>query len=148
VPPYCPWHDLRSFTLHLALKYFLDCLKNKGISSLNCSVGLQVVYRYKGDLRPNLETEILEHGTIEILGIINSDLLRYSVATDDVLPETLLNCGGGYIGYRLCFNPFGEVFNCNDGECVVFLRWCKFAHEIDAPPLQGPGWSYHLRQLC
>jgi hypothetical protein len=46
-----------------------------------------VVYICKGDLCPNLVTEILEQGTIKILGIVNGDLLRYNVATDDVLLE-------------------------------------------------------------
>jgi hypothetical protein len=32
-------------------------------------------------------TEILEHDTIKILGIVNGDLLRNSITTDDVLPE-------------------------------------------------------------
>jgi hypothetical protein len=67
-------------------------------------------------------TEILEHGTIEIFSIVDSDLLRDSVATDVVLPEKFLDCGGGYIGYRLCFNPFVEVLHCDDGEGVVSLR--------------------------
>jgi hypothetical protein len=66
-------------------------------------------------------TKIPEHGTIKILGIVNGDSLRNSVMTDDVLLEEFLNCGGGYIGYRLCFNPFGEVLHCNDGEGVISL---------------------------
>jgi hypothetical protein len=148
VTPYCPWHDLCPFSLLLTFEYFLDCLKNQGISLLNCSVGLQVVYICEGDLRPDLVTEILERGTIKILDIIDGDLLRDSVAIDDVLPEKFLDCGGGYISYKLHFNPFGEVLHCDDGEGVIFLRWCKFVHDIDAPPLQGLGWSYQLRQLC
>jgi hypothetical protein len=111
---------------------FLDCLKSQDISSLNCSVGLRVVYRCEGDFRPYLVTEILEHGTIKILGIVDGDLLRNSVTTDDVLPEKFLDCGGGYIGYRFRFNPFGEVLPCNDGG-VISLYWCKFAHNINMP---------------
>jgi hypothetical protein len=74
-------------------------------------------------------------------------LLRYFVATDDVLLEKFMDDGGGYIGYRFRFNPFGEVLPCDDGEGVISLCWCKFAHYIDASPLQGPGWSYQLRRL-
>jgi hypothetical protein len=80
-----------------------------------------VVYRCKGDLHPDLVTEILKHGTIEILGIVDGDLLRDSVATYDVLPEKFLDCGGGYISYRLRFNPFGEVLHCDNGEGVISL---------------------------
>jgi hypothetical protein len=87
VTPYYPWHALCPFALLLTFDYFLDCLKNQGISSLNCSVGQRVIYICKGDLHPNLFTEILEHGTIEILSVVYSDLLRDSVVTDDVLPE-------------------------------------------------------------
>jgi hypothetical protein len=144
VTPYCAGHDLYPFALLFAFEYLLDCLKNQGIGSLNYSIGLRVVYRCEGDLRPDLVTKILEHGTIKILGIVNSDLLRDSVATDDILPEKSLDRGGGYVGYRLRFNPFGEVFHYNDGESVIFLCWCKFADDINAPPLQGPGWVYQL----
>jgi hypothetical protein len=54
-----------------------------------------VIYRCKGDLRPDLMTEIIEHSTIKILGIFNGDLLRNSIMTDDVLPEKILDGGGG-----------------------------------------------------
>jgi hypothetical protein len=94
-----------------------------------------VVYRCEGDLCPDLMIEILDHGAIKVLGIVNGDLLRNSIATNDVLPEKFLNCGRGYIGYRFCFNPFGEVLHCDDGIGVISLCWCKFAHNIDAPPL-------------
>jgi hypothetical protein len=118
--------------------------KNQGICSLNYSVGLWVVYICKRDLRPNLVIEILQHGTIKILGIVDGDLLRNSVAIDDVLPEEFLDGGGGYVCYRLHFNPFSEVFHCDDGKSVISLCWCKFTNDIDAPPLQRPGWGYQL----
>jgi hypothetical protein len=70
--------------------------------------------------------------------------LRNSVTTDDVLPEKFLNSGKGYIGYRLGFNPFGKVLDRNNGEGVVSLGWCEFAHDVNAPPLQWPWWSYQL----
>jgi hypothetical protein len=43
--------------------------------------------------------EILEHGTIKILGIVDNDLLRNSIMTDDVLLEKILDVDGGYICY-------------------------------------------------
>jgi hypothetical protein len=52
-----------------------------------------VIYRCEEDLRPDLMTEIFDHGTIKILGVINDYLLRNSVMTDDVLPEKFLNSG-------------------------------------------------------
>jgi hypothetical protein len=76
--------------------------------------------------------EILEHGTIEILGVVHGDLLRNSVVTYDVLPEKFLDGGRGYISYWSHF------------EGVVCLCWSKFVHDIDAPLLQGPQWSYQL----
>jgi hypothetical protein len=106
-----------------------------------------VLYRCKGDLHPNLMIEILEHSTIEILGIVDGDLLRNSVTTDDVLPEKILDGGGGYVGYRLRFNPFGDVFHRDNDKSAISLCWYKFAHGIDALPLQGPGWGYQLRRL-
>jgi hypothetical protein len=104
VTPYCPQRDFHPFALLFAFNYFLDCLKNQGVGSLNCSVRLQVVYGCKGDLRPDLVIEILEHGTIEILGIIDCDLLRNSVATDDSLLEESLDSGGGAVAW--CQNRY------------------------------------------
>jgi hypothetical protein len=78
-----------------------------------------VIYRSEGDIHPNLMTEILEHGTIEILGIIDGYLLRDSVTIGDVLPEKFLNSGRGYIDYWLRFNPFGEVLDYDNGKSIV-----------------------------
>jgi hypothetical protein len=97
-----------------------------------------VIYRCKGDLCPDLMTEILQHGTIEILGIVDGYLLRDSIMTDDVLLEKFLNSGRDYIGYRLRFNPFDKVLDHDNDEGVVSLGWCEFAHDIDAPPLYRP----------
>jgi hypothetical protein len=83
-------------------------------------------------------TEILEHSTIKILDIVNGDLLRNSIPIDDILLEKFLDDGRGYVCYRFRFNPFGEVLYYDNGEGVVSLCWCKFSHDIDAPPLQGP----------
>jgi hypothetical protein len=102
------------------------------------------LWSYIQNVNTDLVTEILEHGTIEILGIIDGDLLRNSTATDNILLEKYLDGGGGYIGYRCRFNPCGEVLHYDDGEGVISLCWCKFAHNIDGPLLQGPGWSYQL----
>jgi hypothetical protein len=121
VTPYCPWHDHHPFALLLTFEYFLYCLKNQGVSSLNCSIGLRMIYRCEEDLHPDLMTEILEHGTIKILGIIDGDLLRNSIATEDVLPEKFLDGGEIYIGYWFCFNPFGEVLDCDNGKAIVSL---------------------------
>jgi hypothetical protein len=74
-------------------------------------------------------------------------LLRNSIAIVDVFLDKFLDGGGGYIGYRFFFNPFGEILHCDDGEGVISLCWYKFAHDIDAPSLQGLGWSYQLRWL-
>jgi hypothetical protein len=46
-----------------------------------------VVYEYKGDIRPDLMAEILEHGTIKIFGIVDGDLLWNSITTDAGLPK-------------------------------------------------------------
>jgi hypothetical protein len=106
-----------------------------------------VLYGCEGDLRPNLIVEILEHGTIKILGVIDCDLLWNSIAIDDVLPEELLDGGRGYVGNTLCFNPFGEVLHYDYSESVVSLSWCKSINDIDAPSLEGPRWGDQLRRL-
>jgi hypothetical protein len=80
-----------------------------------------VIYRCEGDLRSDLIIEILEHGTVEILGIVNGDLLRNSVPTNDVLAKKFLDSDRGYVGYWFRFNPFSEVLDCDDGEGIVSL---------------------------
>jgi hypothetical protein len=85
-----------------------------------------------------LMIEILKHDAIKILGVVDGYLLRNSVMANDVLPEKLLNSGGGYVGYWLRFNPYGKVLNRDNGEGVISLGWCEFAHDIDALPLQWP----------
>jgi hypothetical protein len=89
-------------------------------------------------------TKIFEHCTIEIIDVIDRDLLRDSMTKDDFLPEKIMDGGRGYIGYGLRFNPFGEVLYYDNGEGVIPMCWCVFAHNIDAPPLQGSGWGYQL----
>jgi hypothetical protein len=135
VAPHCPRHDIRPFTLLFTFEYFLDGFENQAIVPLNCSIGLRVVYRCEGDLRPNPMAEILEHSTIKILGIVDHDLLWNSVATDDVLPEEFLNGGRCYVGNRLCFNPLCEVLHCDYSESILFLCSCKFTNDVDAPSL-------------
>jgi hypothetical protein len=88
--------------------------------------------------------EISEHCAIKIFGVIDCDLLRNSTMAYDVLPENFLDGCGGYIGYGLCFNPFGKVLHRDHGEGVITLCRCEFAYDIDAPALQGPRWSYQL----
>jgi hypothetical protein len=96
-----------------------------------------VIYKCKGDLRPDLMIEILEHSTIEILSTVDRDLLRNSVTTDDILLEKILDGVRGYNCYWFRFNPFGEVLSCDNDEGVVSLCSCKFSHDIDALLLQG-----------
>jgi hypothetical protein len=85
--------------------------------------------------------EIIEHGTVKILGIVDCDLLWNSIATVDVLPKEFLNGGGGYVGNKLHFNTFGEVLHYDYSESVVSLCWCKFTNNIDAPSLPRMGRS-------
>jgi hypothetical protein len=147
VAPHGPKHDFCPFTLLFTFEYFLDGFENQAIVPLNCSIGLQVVYRCEGDLRPNPMAKILEHSTIKILGVVDHDLLWNSVATDDVLPEEFLNGGRCYVGNRLCFNPLCEVLHRDYSESILSLCWCKFTNDVDAPSLQGPRCGDQLR-LC
>jgi hypothetical protein len=41
--------------------------------------------------------EILEHVNVKLLGIVNGDFSRNTEASDDVLPEKLLNGRRAYI---------------------------------------------------
>jgi hypothetical protein len=90
---------------------FFGCHENQGIGLFYISIGLWVVYRHEGDLRPNWIAKIHEHATIKALSIINYNLLWNSIVTDDVLPEEFLDRCGGYVSDGLRLNPLGEIFN-------------------------------------
>jgi hypothetical protein len=80
-----------------------------------------VVYKCKGSLHPDLMAEIFEHGTIEILGIADCDLLWNSILVDGALPKEFLDGCGGDIFDGLHFNPLGEILHCDNNEAVVSL---------------------------
>jgi hypothetical protein len=103
-----------------------------------------VVYGREGNLRLDLVAEILEHNTIEILGIVNCHLLQNLVTTNDVLLEKVLYGCRGYVGVRLRFDPLGEIFHHYNGEGVISLCWREFANDVDALPLQRPRWGDQL----
>jgi hypothetical protein len=65
--------------------------------------------------------DILKHGTIKVLSVVDSDLLWHSIATDYVLPEEFLVGGGGYVGSRPRFNPLGEVLHYDYSKSVISL---------------------------
>jgi hypothetical protein len=80
-----------------------------------------MVYGCEGNLRANLVAEILEHVTLEVFGIVNCDLLRDSIATDNISLEKLLDGCRGYVGDELGLDPFCKVFHCHNGEGVIPL---------------------------
>jgi hypothetical protein len=49
-----------------------------------------MVFGCEGSLHINLVVEIIEHVTIEVFGIVNCDLLRDSIVTDNILLENFL----------------------------------------------------------
>jgi hypothetical protein len=65
--------------------------------------------------------EILEHCTIEILGVIDCDVSRDAIVADDILSEEFFDCCIAYVCDGLHLNPFYEVLNCHDSEGIVVL---------------------------
>jgi hypothetical protein len=65
--------------------------------------------------------EIREHCTGELLGIVDCDVSRDTIAVDDILLEDLADCCEAYIREGLPLFPFHEVFNFHNGEGVVTL---------------------------
>ena len=64
--------------------------------------------------------------------------MRYSEASDNVLPEKLLYVHISDIRQRLSFNPFGEII-CADQQ-IFFISRCfrKWANNIQAPLCKRP----------
>jgi hypothetical protein len=71
--------------------------------------------------------------TIKIISIVDGDLLRNSIVTNDVLPKEFLDGGEGYVGYRLRFNQLGEVFYYGNDESVISR--CEFTQDVYTLPL-------------
>jgi hypothetical protein len=67
-----------------------------------------------------------------------------SITIDDILLKEFLNGCEGYVGKGLCFNPLGDELHSDYEESVISLCWCKFADDIDVPPLQRPRWGNQL----
>jgi hypothetical protein len=126
-------------------RIFLITSKIKALA--HSTAPFSVIYRCKGVLHTYPVTEILEHATVKVLGVVNYDLLRNCIAAHKVLPQIFLYSCQGHVGDRLCLDPLGEMFHRYYGESVISLCWCEFADNIYAPPLQWPRWGYQLRGL-
>jgi hypothetical protein len=55
------------------------------------------------------------------MSLSNCNVSWYTIAADDVLPETFLDGCGAYVCNGLHLNLFCEVFHYYDGEGVVAL---------------------------
>jgi hypothetical protein len=72
-------------------------------------------------LGANGEAEILEVLAVKLLAIVNCEFGRYSEAANNVLPEEFLGSLRCYCGYSPRLNPFGKVFDSDEGELEVPL---------------------------
>jgi hypothetical protein len=66
--------------------------------------------------------EVLEHVVVKVLAILDCDLLWDTVTADNVLPEEFFDGCEDYVGDGFRFNPFHEVFHCDNHEGVIALR--------------------------
>jgi hypothetical protein len=67
--------------------------------------------------------EILEHVIVFFLGIFNGYMLWDTIATDDVLPEKILDGCRACVCDGLRLNPFFEVPNFYNSEGIIALSW-------------------------
>jgi hypothetical protein len=82
-----------------------------------------VIYGCEGDLHSDLLAEILEDCTIKVPFVVDCDVVRDTITTNDILPEELFDVCGAYVCDRLHLNPLREIFDCHDGEGVIALCW-------------------------
>jgi hypothetical protein len=80
-----------------------------------------VVHGSEGKLGADGETEVFEILVVELLAVVDREFGRYSEAANNILPEEFLGCLRCDGGYCPRFNPFGEVFNGDEGELEVPL---------------------------
>jgi hypothetical protein len=64
-----------------------------------------MVYICHDNLRSDLMAEILEHCIIKILCVINYEVLRDTIAADDILPDEFFDGCRDYVCDGLCLNP-------------------------------------------
>jgi hypothetical protein len=88
--------------------------------------------------------EVLEHVIIELIGVVDVDLSRDTVAGDDILPEEFMDSRKAYFCDGLPLDPFCEVLKCYNSEGVVALSWSQLANYVNAPSLEMSRWSDYL----
>ena len=59
-----------------------------------------------------LLAELSDHLVVKIGTIVRNDPLRYTVSTDQVVPNEPFHDALGYGGVGSCFDPLREVINC------------------------------------
>jgi hypothetical protein len=119
-------------------EHFLDGCENFAIGALHDSVGLGVVHGGEGKLGADGEAEIFEILVVELLAVVDREFGRYSEAANNILLEEFLGCLRCDSGYCPRFNPFGEVFNGDEGELEVPLSRGQGPDNVQAPALKGP----------
>jgi hypothetical protein len=80
--------------------------------------------------RHYLIAEFLKYDVVELFYVVNYDCSWEAKATNDVLPEKLLDSCVAYVGDRLRLNPLGEILNCYDGKSIVALSWGQWAYYV------------------
>ena len=99
----------------------------------------------KMNLRADLITEFLESFGIKLCSVVHSYSLRYAEATNNVLPEEFLGSLRCYCRNSPCLDPFGEVFDSDEGELKVSLSGGQGPDNVQAPALERPCMG---NQLC
>ena len=82
---------------------------------------------------------------VELLVVVDCEFGRDSEAANNVLLEEFLGCPRCDGGYCLRLNPFGEIFNGDEGEVEVPLSRGQGPDNVQAPALEGP---YVGDQFC
>jgi hypothetical protein len=75
---------------------------------------------------------------VKLLAIVNCEFGRDSKAANNVLPEEFLGSLRCYCGYSPRLDPFGKIFDGDEGELEVPLGRGEGPDDVQAPALKRP----------
>jgi hypothetical protein len=76
--------------------------------------------------------------SVKLLAIVNCEFGRDSEAANNVLPEEFLGSLRCYCGYNPRLDPFGKIFDSDEGELEVPLGCGKGPNDVQTSALKRP----------
>ena len=96
-------------------------MKEDLVSSFVLAVGLRISNNVELGLAPHDAKVVHDFGTVKFAPVVENHYTKDAEAGDDILPDKLLNFGGGGGGDSFDFYALGKVIN-RDKKVLVLTR--------------------------